>query len=75
MLISETGKPARPGSEELLDRVVQLRRLLAGATSENVHLKRELLLLRRANRSLERELQNVVHARRKFRTHSPVGTT
>ena len=46
----------RKHSGDLIDRVIQLRRVLSGVATEHPHLRRELARLRQANRVLEREL-------------------
>ena len=43
--------------QDLIDRVVQLRRGVAGATTDNARLLRELLRIKRANQLLEQELE------------------
>lgn len=61
MVASDESPYARRSHGDLIDRVMQLRRALAGVATDNAELRRELMRLKQANRALESRLQARAH--------------
>ena len=63
MVTSDRSRYVRHSAGDLIDRVMQLRRVLAGVTTDNAELRRELMRLKQANQTLEGKLKVAAHRR------------
>lgn len=63
MVTPEQSRRRRLNSGDLVDRIVRLRRAVAGRTAARTPIRREMTRLKRGEQALERELPAAVHHR------------